>query len=242
MYSYVQLTLSSLVHVPNSFLHDEAPKVAEASQTCSKLLNTLGVLNQFANVQSHRTPLVPYFSTITKPDRQSLLENIQAVVPNHAYRVERLKQAEAILRKKKELHSPTKARLKEFESKLRIKHDHLHHVEVSSIEKRHEMKVKTYYMEERFRMEKEIENELKTERMLEAQKREQRKKQMEELWKWKQKAKMEDEKSRQMRSIQMVMQSVGNASGSNRSIPSTVSDGSTGQLHGQGTVGTACVC
>ena len=102
---------------------------------------------------------------------------------------------------------------------------------MSGIEKRHEMKIKSYYMEERFRVEKELEKELNTERMLAAQKREQRKKQMDELWKWKQKAKMEDEKSRQMRSIQIVMQDAGSSSGSDRSIPGAVSDGSSGQLH-----------
>ena len=70
-------------------------------------------------------------------------------------------------------------------------------------------------------MEKEIERELENERKIAAQKREQRKKQMEELWRWQQRAKTGDEKARQMRSIQQTMQGTNSSSGSNKSIPTS---------------------
>ena len=123
--------------------------MTEAVETCTKLEQTLGVLTQFATVQSHRTPLVPYFPAVENPDRRLLLSNIEAVIPNHTHRVECLSRAEAILHRKKQLHSPTKARLREFEAQLRIQRDHLHHIEVTTLEKRREMKIKTNFMEER---------------------------------------------------------------------------------------------
>ncbi len=207
------------------YIQGEGLRVTEAVDTCTKLEQTLGVLMQFATVQSHRTPLVPYYYSATKPDREALLENIQAVIPNHAHRVECLKRAETIFKKKKALHSPLNAKLKEFEAQLRIQRDHLRHIEVSTIEKRHQMKLQANFMEERYKMEKEIAKELETERILALQKREQRKKQMEELWKWQQRAKMDNEKTRQKQSIQRVMQGVGSLSGSQKSIPSSEGSG-----------------
>ena len=131
------------------FIQEEGPRVTEAVEMCTKLEQTLGVLTQFASVQSHRTPLIPYFPSVGNPDREALLSNIQAVVPNHAHRLECLTRAETILQRKKQLHSPTKAQLREFESQLRIRRDHLRHIEVATIEKRREMKLKASYMEER---------------------------------------------------------------------------------------------
>ncbi len=200
---------------------------------CTKLSQTLEVLMQFATVQLHRTPLVPYFSTTQTPNRNALLENIQAVIPNHAHRMECLKRAETLFHKKKQLHSPLKAKLREFETQLRVQRDHLRHVEVTTVEKQQELKLRANFMEEKYKMEKEIAKELETERKLALQKREQRKKQMEELWHWQQRSKVEEEKSRQKQSLQRVMEGVaGSTSGSNRSIH-TSSDGSGihAQLH-----------
>ena len=68
-------------------------------------------------------------------------------------------------------------------------------------------------------MEKELERELENERKLAAQKRDQRKKQMDELWKWQQRAKLEDQK----RSLHHMMHGASSSSG-NKSVP--ISQGS----------------
>ncbi len=207
------------------YLQEEGPRVSEAAEVCSKLSQTLKVLMQFATVQSQRTPMVPYFSYVPKTDRSALLENIQAVIPNHAHRMECLQRAEALYKRKKQLHSPLKAKLKEFETQLRVQRDHLRHIEVLTIEKQQELKLRANFMEEKYKLEKELAKEVETERKLALQKREQRKKQMEELWRWQQRAKVEEEKSRQKKSIQRVMEGAGNMSGSNRSIPSSGGSG-----------------
>ena len=134
------------------FLEEEGPRLDEASEKCSVMMKTLMTLLQVASVQSRRTPHIPYYHTVSDPDRSELMENIMAIIPNHTHRLGSLAAAEEMWEKKQVLHSENKAKIKEFESILKSKKEQLHRtVPSKDLDTRREMKLKALYMEDRFR-------------------------------------------------------------------------------------------
>ena len=147
-----------------------------------KLQSVLSKLMKYATVQTHRTPLIPYFPSNPDPDRETLIENIKAITPNHTHRVECLELSETIQQKKKELYSPATKRIKSFENQLQIQHGHLHHSDVATVEDSHLRNIKVLFLEEKKEREKKNEQEFERLMKLDAKKRDQERNQMEELW------------------------------------------------------------
>ena len=140
----------------------------------------LETLKQVAVVQFHRTPLVPYFAPVTKPDRQALMENIKAVTPNHAHRVESIEMAKCVQHKKKELVMRRQG-IKRFESQLRIQREHLHKMETTSeLEDRQAKRVIQLYLEEKAEREAELAREMKLERKVAERKRKEERERLKE--------------------------------------------------------------
>ena len=161
----------------------------EAVEKCRTLKTTLHNLNQYAEVQTHRTPLIPYFGSELEPDRQALMENIQAIHPNHRHRAREVKKAETIIQRRKEFTSSTKAELREFEKELSSMRQNLRPSrKISEIEDDRLLKAKESFLEEQDVRRRQLEEELQLQEKLAMQKREQEKKQMEEYLRWQQRA------------------------------------------------------
>ena len=153
------------------FVREEYPRLEEAKGKCQKLTDTLETLKQVAAVQFHRTPLVPYFPPTPNPNRLALMENIRAVAPNHAHRVESIEMAECVQHRKKELVMRREG-IKRFESQLRIQRELLHKMDSrSSLEDRQAKKMIALYMEEKAGREAELAREIKLERKVAERKR-----------------------------------------------------------------------
>ena len=153
------------------FVREEYPRLEEAKGKCQKLTDTLETLKQVAAVQFHRTPLVPYFPPTPNPNRLALMENIRAVAPNHAHRVESIEMAECVQHRKKELVMRREG-IKRFESQLRIQRELLHKMDSrSSLEDRQAKKMIALYMEEKAEREAELAREIKLERKVAERKR-----------------------------------------------------------------------
>lgn len=166
-------------------MEEEGPRLDEAVDKCLALQTTLNTLNRYAVVQTHRTPLIPYFTTELEPDRDTLFENIQAIHPNHKHRAKELKKAEVIIQRRKEYMLSTKVALKEFEKELQTKRQSLHHVKkFSDIENRQLLKAKEIFLKEKDTRKKQLEEELQLRGRLALKKREQEKRQLEEYMRW----------------------------------------------------------
>ena len=163
-------------------------------EKCLKLTAMLETLKQVAVVQFHRTPLVPYFHPVTNPDRDTLMENIKAVTPNHAHRVESIEMAKCVQHKKKELVMGREG-VRQFENQLRVQKDHLHKMDsVSQLDNRREKRMIALYMEEKAQREEELAKEMKWEqKVAERKRREERERVKERL------IQKEDEKKKKKR-------------------------------------------
>ncbi len=136
-------------------MEEEWPRLEEASERCDSLMKTLLTLLQVASIQSRRTPHVPHYHPNSHPDRAALFGNIEAVVPNHAHRMESLSAAEKVRDKKKTIHSENKIKIREFESMLRNKKEQLHKAAPNTdIDSRREMKLKALFMQEKYKRDK----------------------------------------------------------------------------------------
>lgn len=123
----------------------------EASERCNGLTKALLTMLQFAAVQSHRTPVVPHYDSVQEPDRDALMQNIAAIIPNHSLRMESLSMAEKLREKRKEIHSDSKHKVREFENLLKAQKQQLRKcVSSRDVENRREMKMKALYMEDRY--------------------------------------------------------------------------------------------
>ena len=100
----------------------------DAINKCRGLQTTLHNLNQYAVVQIHRTPQIPYFASEEEPDREALMDNIQSIHPNHPHRAKEIKKAEVIIQRRKEFTSSTKQELKQFEADLQTQRQSLKHI------------------------------------------------------------------------------------------------------------------
>ena len=172
----------------------------EAEEKCTKLIASLETLNQVAAVQFHRTPLVPYFRPVANPDRDALMENIKAVTPNHAHRVESIEMAQCVQHKKKELVMKSEG-IRHFESQLRVQKDHLHKMEesVAQLDTRREKKMIALYMEEKAQREAELAKEMKWEqKVAEKKRREERERVKERL------LQKEDEKKKRKKRVEQL--------------------------------------
>ena len=122
----------------------------DAIEKCQALQTTLHNLNQYAVVQIHRTPMIPYFASEEEPDRDALMENIQSIHPNHRHRAKEIKKAEVIIQRRKEFTSSTKQELKKFEADLRTQRQSLKHVRrFSDIEDHRLMNAKEIFLKEK---------------------------------------------------------------------------------------------
>lgn len=158
-----------------------------AIDKCQALQTTLHNLNQYAVVQIHRTPMIPYFATEEEPDREALMENIQSIYPNHRHRAKEIKKAEVIIQRRKEFTSSTKQELKQFESDLRTQRQSLKHVRrFSDIESHQLMKAKEVFLKEKDVRRKQMEEELQMQGRLAVRKRENERRQFEEFLRWQQ--------------------------------------------------------
>ena len=166
------------------FVEEEGPRLDDALDKCLRLQTTLHNLNQYAVVQTHRTPLIPYFGIEPDPDRHALMENIQAIHPNHKHRAKELSKAEVIMERRKEFTSTTKAELREFENELRTKKGNLRHVRrLSDIETHRLLKAKEIFLKEKDVRKKQLEEELQLQGKMAIKKREQEKRQIEDYMK-----------------------------------------------------------
>ena len=167
------------------FVEEEGARLDEAVGKCLALQTTLNTLNRYAVVQTHRTPLIPYFTTELEPDRDTLFENIQAIHPNHKRRAKELKKAEVIMQRRKEYMLSTKVALKEFENELQAKKQNLRHVrKFSDIENHRLMRAKEIFLKEKDTRKKQLEEELQLRGRLALKKREQEKRKLEEYLQW----------------------------------------------------------
>jgi len=108
------------------FVKEEGQRLAEAAEKCDKLTKTLLTLLQYASLQSQRTPPNFNFPVVRNPDRGAVIENIGAISPNTAARMESIFKAEALRSKKKELSKSKKVGIKAFEEELKAKKKELH--------------------------------------------------------------------------------------------------------------------
>ena len=169
------------------FIEEEGLKLDNAIDKCQALQTTLHNLNQYAVVQIHRTPMIPYFATEEEPDREALMENIQSIYPNHRHRAKEIKKAEVIIQRRKEFTSSTKQELKQFESDLRTQRQSLKHVRrFSDIESHQLMKAKEVFLKEKDVRRKQMEEELQMQGRLAVRKRENERRQFEEFLRWQQ--------------------------------------------------------
>lgn len=133
------------------------------------------------------------------------MENIEAITPNHLHRIEALELAKSVQQKKKELCSPKKQIL-QFESQLRIQRDHLRQTGYpESIESRKEMKLKAWFLSEKFDREKKLQQELEMQQHLVVKKREQERRDVEKRWQHEQRLKQEERRGREKHSQEIVM-------------------------------------
>lgn len=177
-------------------------------ERCRKLLETLGTLKQYATVQSHRSPLVPVFVPNPKPDRQALMENIEAITPNHMHRMECIALSESVHRKKKEFSSP-KLAVRKFENQLKLQRKQLRPTKnLWDIENRREMKRKASFIAEQFEREKQISKEVKAQKRLAEKQRQEEKRELEEKMLREHNDKVKRRKSLERRSQHIVLHSI----------------------------------
>ncbi|XP_071157969.1 coiled-coil domain-containing protein CG32809-like isoform X4 [Mytilus edulis] len=90
------------------FLKDEPDRIEEALKRCKRLTGTLFTLKRLASAQEQRPLHVPSGDRVggriaTHVDRKELLDNIQAVVPDHQSRLQSIKAADASRERKKKI-------------------------------------------------------------------------------------------------------------------------------------------
>jgi hypothetical protein len=169
------------------FVEEEGLRLDDAINKCRTLQTTLHNLNQYAIVQIHRTPNIPYFGSEEDPDREALLDNIQSIHPNHPHRAKEIKKAEVIIQRRKEFTSSTKQELKQFEADLRTQRQSLKHVRrFSDIEDHQLMKTKEIFLKEKDFRRRNMEEELQMQGRLAVRKRENERRQFEEYLRWQQ--------------------------------------------------------
>ncbi|XP_041365826.1 LOW QUALITY PROTEIN: uncharacterized protein LOC121380885 [Gigantopelta aegis] len=96
-----------IVVTEEKFLKEEPERIETELKRCKKLTGTLYTLKRLASVQEHRCPQVPAIAMSslepTEDDKQLVLENIRAVVPDHDSRLQRLEAAESSRERKKKI-------------------------------------------------------------------------------------------------------------------------------------------
>ncbi|XP_052798241.1 coiled-coil domain-containing protein CG32809-like isoform X5 [Mya arenaria] len=89
------------------WLKDEPERLDNSLKKCKKLTGTLFTLKRLASVQEHRPPQVVALSAQavmpTMQDKRAVLENIQAMVPDHQARLQGIQAAEAKRQIKKKI-------------------------------------------------------------------------------------------------------------------------------------------
>lgn len=176
----------AIVHV-HRFVEEEGLRLDDAINKCRALQTTLHNLNQYAVLQIHRTPMIPYFGSEEEPDREALMDNIQSIHPNHPHRAKEIKKAEVIIQRRKEFTSSTKQELKQFEADLRTQRQSLKHVRrFSDIEDHRLMKAKEIFLKEKDIRRRHMEEELQMQGRLAVRKRENERRQFEEYLRWQQ--------------------------------------------------------
>ena len=138
--------------------------------------------------------MIPYYGSEEEPDRHALMENIQAIHPNHRHRAKELKKAEVIIQRRKEFTSSAKAELKKFESDLRTQRQSLKHVRrFSDIEDHRLRKAKEIFLKEKDIRRRQMEDELQVQGRLAVRKREHEKRQFEDYLHWQRSSRASDE-------------------------------------------------
>ncbi|XP_053373818.1 SRC kinase signaling inhibitor 1-like isoform X4 [Mercenaria mercenaria] len=89
------------------FLKEEPEKLDNSLKKCKKLTGTLFTLKRLASVQEHRPPQVVALSAQAKiptmEDKKAVLQNIQAMIPDHEARLHGIEAAEAARQIKKKI-------------------------------------------------------------------------------------------------------------------------------------------
>ena len=148
------LRLSRLLwsYVVPRFVKEESLRLEEATEKCGKLMKTLLTMLQYASLQSQRTPPNLNFPTVRNPDRGAVIENIGAISPNTAARMESIAKAEALRTKKKELSKSKMVGIRAFEEELKAKKKQLlKSGDFGDLENRRQVKTKAQHAEEKYR-------------------------------------------------------------------------------------------
>ncbi|XP_060552651.1 sickle tail protein-like isoform X4 [Ruditapes philippinarum] len=89
------------------FLKEEPEKLDNSLKKCKKLTGTLFTLKRLASVQEHRPPQVVALSAQAKiptmEDKKAVLQNIQAMIPDHEARLHGIQAAETARQIKKKI-------------------------------------------------------------------------------------------------------------------------------------------
>ncbi|XP_064647505.1 uncharacterized protein LOC135500188 isoform X2 [Lineus longissimus] len=90
------------------FLKEEPERIDSSLRRCKKITGTLYTLKRLASVQENKPPIAPNMATNSSPkenDKRAVMESIQALVPDHERRVEKVEAAEASRERKKNMTS-----------------------------------------------------------------------------------------------------------------------------------------
>jgi uncharacterized protein with PIN domain len=72
-------------------LEEHTPALESAVAKCKRMNATLAALKRYGTVQQHRAKAVPMIvPNVVEPDRQGVLDNIEAMAPNHLTRMQAL--------------------------------------------------------------------------------------------------------------------------------------------------------
>jgi len=108
------------------FLKDEPHRLENALKRCKKLSGTLYTLKRLSAAQEDRVPAVPNINFNGEENgdsRKNVLDNIQAMVPNHEARLSSVQAAEEAMERKKKF--VTNADAMRFEKSLELAHRQL---------------------------------------------------------------------------------------------------------------------
>ena len=152
----------------------------------------------------------------------ALMENIQAITPNHLHRMDCIQRAESVHKKKKALVFPNQE-LRMFENQLQVQHELLQRTRgIDELERRREMKLKANYLSEKFDREKRLTHDLELQKRAKEQKREREKQSLQDHWLLDQAQRAHDRRGRERRSHKTAPQG---ATGKGRVVQAFVSNG-----------------
>jgi uncharacterized protein with PIN domain len=131
-------------------LEEHTPALESAVAKCKRMNATLAALKRYGTVQQHRAKAVPMIvPNVVEPDRQGVLDNIEAMAPNHLTRMQALEAAETAYKRKKQLKSTHEMEVTRHT--LEITHGRLRRVGqvLQQLESRRLDMIRQWYMEDK---------------------------------------------------------------------------------------------